>query len=371
MKIATALLKKPYIMNEAQQAIVSHKRGPLLVVAGPDSGKTRSLSLLAMNLLLCGDAEASQIVLCTYTEKAAYELEDRLTSIARDVHYTGDLSQIRAGTIHRICQQLIADSDPQHEAEQLAELIDLLKRRGKIKDYSDVALLLYSVRPEKSDPYIQALAGKDIPVYCPRARAFFQQAEIMLMLGCFAFILQYSAREQSTEIREQDFSDYLADSQQRVTSWCQRHPALTRELQRIAKEVQRLADEEEGDFNVQYLISSFYQLIFEEPFLSLQKRESARANLVSFSRLLEIFQRHCHYRADAEDRLDEIRTAFFERFFCFLQQDGVNEDGDQQLPFLKGHVQIMTIHHAKGLEFPVVIVGRLDKAQLYPFTPGR
>ncbi len=70
--------KAAYVMNDEQRAIVSHKSGPLLVVAGPGSGKTRSLTLLAMNLLLCGDAEPSQIVLCTYTEKAAYELQDRL-----------------------------------------------------------------------------------------------------------------------------------------------------------------------------------------------------------------------------------------------------------------------------------------------------
>ena len=80
-------------------------QGPLLVIAGPGSGKTRSLTLLAMNLLLCADATPSEIVLYTYTEKAAYDLQDRLTYIAKDVAYQGDLSQLRIGTIHGMCQQ--------------------------------------------------------------------------------------------------------------------------------------------------------------------------------------------------------------------------------------------------------------------------
>jgi DNA helicase II / ATP-dependent DNA helicase PcrA len=107
--IAPELLRE-YKMNEEQKAIVSHKQGPLLVIAGPGSVKTRSLTLLTMNLLLCNDAEPSQVVLCTYTEKAAFELQDRLTSIANGVGYKGNLSQLKVGTIHSICQQLVNEN---------------------------------------------------------------------------------------------------------------------------------------------------------------------------------------------------------------------------------------------------------------------
>ncbi len=103
--IAPALRLWP--MNEEQRSIVSHKHGPLLVIAGPGSGKTRSLILLAMNLLLCGDAKSSEIVLCTYTEKAAFELQDRLANTARLVDYNIDLSQLQISTIHSICQRII------------------------------------------------------------------------------------------------------------------------------------------------------------------------------------------------------------------------------------------------------------------------
>ncbi|MGH9070630.1 MAG: PD-(D/E)XK nuclease family protein, partial [Acidimicrobiales bacterium] len=49
----------------------------------------------------------------------------------------------------------------------------------------------------------------------------------------------------------------------------------------------------------------------------------------------------------------------FNSFFRLLHSGGINEYEDPDQPFPKGHVQVMTIHQAKGLEFPVVVVGSL------------
>lgn len=54
MTIAPALLQEYPALNDAQRSIVGHSEGPLLVIAGPGSGKTLSLVLRAMNLLLLG-----------------------------------------------------------------------------------------------------------------------------------------------------------------------------------------------------------------------------------------------------------------------------------------------------------------------------
>lgn len=106
---------------------------------------------------------------------------------------------------------------------------------------------------------------------------------------------------------------------------------------------------------------SYAKPSLHEPFLSWQKQESGNANLVQFSRLLDTFQKRYSHQATSADGLTDLRASFFDRFLVFLYREGINEEGDQQRPFLKGHVQIMTIHQAKGLEFLVVVVGRLDK----------
>ena len=71
-KIDLAILKHYPDLNPDQRAIVGHLDGPLLVIAGPGSGKTYSIVLRALNLLLLGKAEPKQLVLCTFTEKAIH-----------------------------------------------------------------------------------------------------------------------------------------------------------------------------------------------------------------------------------------------------------------------------------------------------------
>ncbi|HXH23767.1 MAG TPA: UvrD-helicase domain-containing protein, partial [Vicinamibacterales bacterium] len=78
MTIAPAILEHYPDLNDAQRAVVGHLDGPLLVIAGPGSGKTYSIVLRALNLLLLGRALPRELVLCTFTEKAAFEMRDRL-----------------------------------------------------------------------------------------------------------------------------------------------------------------------------------------------------------------------------------------------------------------------------------------------------
>src|SRR5437588_9620587 len=96
-------------MNNAQRAIVGHESGPLLVIAGPGSGKTFSIVLRTLNLLLLERATPAEIVLCTFTEKAAFELRDRVASAARKIGYNGDLTALRVGTIHGICNRFVLE----------------------------------------------------------------------------------------------------------------------------------------------------------------------------------------------------------------------------------------------------------------------
>jgi DNA helicase-2/ATP-dependent DNA helicase PcrA len=50
--IAPAILKHYEELNDVQREIIGHLDGPLLVIAGPGSGKTYSIVLRALNLLL-------------------------------------------------------------------------------------------------------------------------------------------------------------------------------------------------------------------------------------------------------------------------------------------------------------------------------
>ena len=68
-------------LNKSQKQAVDQIYGPLLVVAGPGSGKTQILSLRAANILQKTDATASNILCLTFTDSAAINMRKRLAGI--------------------------------------------------------------------------------------------------------------------------------------------------------------------------------------------------------------------------------------------------------------------------------------------------
>ncbi len=603
MTISPAILRHYPKLSDAQLEVIGHLDGPLLVIAGPGSGKTYSIVLRALNLLLLERAHPRQIVLCTFTEKAAYEMRDRLAAAARTVGYSGDLSELTVSTIHGFCNrlltkhrhrtplghsydtlddmtqllfifehfdqiigpaengryfgrwttrwtaiqgvrayfdkiteelvdpgQLVASADPflrrlgeayfryeqalldanrtdfahlqrfvldllqnpetasavtsdlryvlvdeyqdtnyiqeqlllkltenhrnlcvvgdedqslyrfrgatvrnilefpqrvpgcrvlnlttnyrshraiverydrwmasadwsnpqgapfrfdktirpdpdaEHpeypaviaiwgrdrhdEAARFADLVAFLKTSRVIADYSQVALLLHSVREEHSGPYLAALKTKGIPAFCPRARAYFDIPAVRDLVACFAVIFGWygDGRGQvAGAVKElaRYVDDALVDLARR---YAPPHP-LAVALRRWSEEISALRkgealDLRPGDY--------FYRLLALEPFRSAVHDENTARNLAIFSQLLNAFQTYYHYTVVTHRNREALRLHFFNSFLCLLYDGGINEYEDPDQPFPKGHVQVMTIHQAKGLEFPVVVVGSLS-----------
>lgn len=77
-------------LNKIQREASEHIFGPLLVLAGPGTGKTQLLSARIANILKKTDANAQNILCLTFTENAAQNMRDRLSNLigadAYDVH---------------------------------------------------------------------------------------------------------------------------------------------------------------------------------------------------------------------------------------------------------------------------------------------
>ena len=89
-------------LNEQQKKAVDAIEGPVMVIAGPGTGKTQILSRRVANILTKDKAHPEEIVCLTYTKAGASEMLDRLEGLIGE-----EGRNVRVSTIHAFCSELI------------------------------------------------------------------------------------------------------------------------------------------------------------------------------------------------------------------------------------------------------------------------
>jgi len=129
-QLAMAARPAPYLdgLNPAQRAAVEALDGPVLMLAGAGTGKTKALTSRIVHLLTTGKARPNEILAVTFTNKAAREMKNRIgTMLGEAVEGMPWL-----GTFHSICVKLL---------RRHAELVDL-KSNFTILDTDDQIRLM-------------------------------------------------------------------------------------------------------------------------------------------------------------------------------------------------------------------------------------
>ncbi|MFF2041220.1 ATP-dependent helicase [Kitasatospora sp. NPDC058170] len=112
----------PPVLDEYQRAVVEHAGGPLLVLAGPGTGKTTTLVEAVARRIEAG-TDPEKILVLTFSRKAATELRDRMSArlgAAAPGPRATALRAPQATTFHSFCYALLrAHQDPQDYAEPL------------------------------------------------------------------------------------------------------------------------------------------------------------------------------------------------------------------------------------------------------------
>lgn len=91
-------------LNEAQRTAVTHPAGPLLILAGAGTGKTKVLTHRIAHWILSGQGAAESVLALTFTDKAANEMEERL-----DVLLPYGYGELWVKTFHSFCDRILHD----------------------------------------------------------------------------------------------------------------------------------------------------------------------------------------------------------------------------------------------------------------------
>lgn len=149
-------------LTQAQQEAIKYREGPLLIIAGPGSGKTEVISRRAAYLIQNGYTKPEDLLVTTFTEKAALELKDRIQIKLSDQNV--ELMQV--STIHSFCHSLLTefrDASPYpkgfHILDEAAQLLFIYSRRkdlglgdiikGRESDFFSEVLSTFNLETEE------------------------------------------------------------------------------------------------------------------------------------------------------------------------------------------------------------------------------
>jgi DNA helicase-2/ATP-dependent DNA helicase PcrA len=251
--------------------------------------------------------------------------------------------------------------------QEVLAFLHRLRDAGTLTDWNQAAFLFRSVKNDQVRGLANFLEGQGIPVYSPRANQFFEREEIRLLIGALMFLFP-----QLPEVRQWKpdahlaIWDYYDEQCFRPFGEQLRRPEnadLLKWAQRTAR--RHLALTQNADYAFAGL---FYELLrfplfsryLDETLLQNGLLDSRpMRNLGLFSQMLNKFEYLHHISVLTPGFLEKNLRDLFNQFLRFLYDGGINEYEDEAEYAPSGHVSFLTIHQAKGLEFPVVVVGSL------------
>jgi DNA helicase-2/ATP-dependent DNA helicase PcrA len=356
--------------NAAQEQIIHLLAGDgksLTVVGDDDQSIYRFRGATVTNILTFPDRYPdTQKVILTHNFRSREPILDHSLQVINQnpKRFPKDLQAVRGPGSDVL---LVYEHSAPEEAQAVVHLIQRLHKTGRIARYSDIVVLLRSVK-SYAEPYVEALTNAGIPYQVIGDASLFEKDEVSQLYDLFNFLGTTKSwgdkylrdpivgLSESTSKALKGYKDSLYDlngdgpqtgdkalQEIGIIDQCDR--ACLLRLLEIKRKVQ-------GQEHASAL-GIFYDLLAATGCVArfeLRGNATAISNLGIFSHLIA-----------AWDEYGSTRNFYpFREFLKLVKDSGV----DPALPVSEDVVRIMTIHQAKGLEFPVVVLGAAMNGRL-------
>ncbi|WP_242371164.1 ATP-dependent helicase, partial [Anaeromyxobacter sp. SG26] len=191
------------LLNDQQIAVVEAGEGPILVVAGAGSGKTRTLTWRVARLLADGVSPES-ILLLTFTNKAAQEMLRRVGEVCRL-----DTRQITGGTFHHVAHQILREHGGELGYQKGYSILDREDSRDVMTAaIADCGLAVGARRFPKADVLID-LVSMAVNTQTPLADVLADRRPQFVPLTDDVLRVARRYAERKHELNAMDFDDLL------------------------------------------------------------------------------------------------------------------------------------------------------------------
>ncbi|HYH05710.1 MAG TPA: ATP-dependent helicase [Thermoanaerobaculia bacterium] len=266
---------------------------------------------------------------------------------------------------------VLSGTNINHLSTRVAQTIRDLRDHDIIHDYNQACILLASTResPQNALPYVTALRAAGIDVYNPRNKAFVQQEEVSALLGALSSLLDPNGA--SIPPRPPGVAALINECRAAYDVVAVQHPGLRQYIERAVG----IFRQRPGQYVESRIQEIIYYLLSLDPFAAWQNDPIRRIRLGRLTSIFEAFastpvpNRPNVFRGNL--RTDEGGSGamnnlwllgFYHLLFGYLSRVGVDDVEEEVVGAPPGMLPVMTIHQAKGLEFPFVFVGHLNRA---------
>lgn len=152
--------------NPQQNDAINHLDGPLLIIAGPGSGKTFTLVERIINIIKKRSIKPENLLISTFTEKTAAELVTRISNKLAIENISFNINEMYIGTFHSICLKII---------DEFRDLTRLKRNYRLLDDFEQKYFLLNNLKKITSLQNYESFRTNHI-----RAYSYWEQADIII-----------------------------------------------------------------------------------------------------------------------------------------------------------------------------------------------